>query len=49
MLTTLWSEWRDARAAFLALPAGSPETRTALNRLADAENALFNFKPEIAR
>lgn len=36
------TEWREARAAFLALPAGSPDTRAALDRLANAEDALFH-------
>lgn len=37
------TEWREARAAFLALSAGSPDTRAALDRLANAEDALFNL------
>jgi hypothetical protein len=41
LLVTCAREWHDARAAFLMLPAGSAETRPALDRLANAENALF--------
>lgn len=36
-------EWASARAAFLELSPGSSETRTALNRLAEAEDALFKI------
>lgn len=32
--------WGNARMDFLRLPAGSPEIKPALGRLADAENAL---------
>lgn len=34
-------EWKSAREAFLALPAGSPDTKEALERLASAEDALY--------
>lgn len=34
-------EWKSARKAFLELPAGHADTREALNRLANAEDALF--------
>lgn len=37
-------EWRAARAAFLALPPNSSDAKAALNRLASAEDALFNLK-----
>lgn len=34
-------EWREARKAFLALPAGDTGIREALNRLSDAEDKLY--------
>lgn len=33
--------WSNARGAFLALPPGSPDARAALDRLANAEQALY--------
>ncbi len=39
----LWhvaKDWHLARTAFLALPAGSPDAKAALERLANAEDAL---------
>lgn len=42
-------EWHRARRAFLDLPAGDPNTRTALGRLANAEDALFKASAAISR
>lgn len=39
-------EWKSAREAFLALPAGSPHTREALERLANAEDGLYRSSPQ---
>ena len=36
------NEWREARRAFLALPAGHADARAALNRLSEAEDRLYN-------
>lgn len=40
-IAALVTEWRAARAAFLALPPNSPDARAALERLASAEDALY--------
>ena len=40
-ITTLATEWRDARRAFLALPPNDPTARAALDRFANAEHALM--------
>lgn len=40
-VASLTFEWANARKAFLALPPNSPDARAALNRLANAEDALF--------
>jgi len=48
-INTTLIEWRRARRAFLDLPAGDAGTRDALNRLADAEDALFRISAGISR
>jgi hypothetical protein len=38
--------WKESRHRFLILPAGHPDAKTALNELAEAEDALYKIKTE---
>lgn len=43
-LPHLVGEWQEARRTFIALPAGDPNAREALNKLSEAEDNLANAR-----